>query len=886
MNDVMKLMLLSVLLCFGMRAQADNEVGISAIQGNAGGEVTVSVSMKNTDVVSSLQLSIPIDNTILSVVEGSGTAGSRCSDHQVTVGYKDGVLNLFVYSLTMAAISGNSGEVASFKVKLGSQPGIYDLEQVKVTLTSPTGSELSGGTAYESIDIRGAYAYFYQDEMDFGKVSIGEEYIYGLGLENRGNENLIITGIQFSDVTAFSSPTSYPLVVEPGCYGVFDVKCTPKKRGEFNQTMTILCNSPATMNTIRLKGDAFVANVLTVEPASGASDENVTINLTMKNDDAVSGYQVEFDMPSSLQYVDGSFALSNRKEDHQAAVSLDGNHLRILVYSPQDKPFKGNAGVIGTFKVKLIGREGTVLEPSKAILSATINNVVENVLSNAVGGYVNIVCPYIQGDEELWFGDVPVTQDCISTYYYSNQGQAPLTISRVTFTNENFSVDENLPIVLQPGSSQYITVRYNSIEEKSFDGAVMQIHSNDPGMRMKEVKVHGSRFAPNYLKAEVQAVGPSDNLSIDVSLDTYDAVKGVQFDMVYPNDLYKTFEGFCTPEVMAKGMTVSTEQIDASTIRVLAYFLTDGSIAPGTGKFMTLQLMPVKGEVPKGAYEITIKNIILGTEKMANKYAGKYIGGETLQYPFNVADLISGDVNADGLVDVADVVTMINHILQIQTETFVFKNADLNGDGVIDVFDVTLAINMILANSGDTAGSRMLMKDFSISATDGETEDESAKLMACDNGFRIGVNHAERFTAFQFEMEVPEGVEVTKADLTDGTLHHLVQYVKTGKNRYMVVGVSMENETLSNANFGLLEIGLSKSCQGNVTLSNILFVTPAGKKTFFGYETMDMTTGIDAMVTEQEKKTIYDLSGRRVEKHQGQLAKGVYIINGKKVMIK
>jgi hypothetical protein len=63
-------------------------------------------------------------------------------------------------------------------------------------------------------------------------------------------------------------------------------------------------------------------------------------------------------------------------------------------------------------------------------------------------------------------------------------------------------------------------------------------------------------------------------------------------------------------------------------------------------------------------------------------------------------------------------------------------------------------------------------------------------------------------------------------------------------------------------------------------------VTPAGKKTFFGCETMDMTTGIDAMVTEQEKKTIYDLSGRRVEKHQGQLAKGVYIINGKKVMIK
>ena len=122
MKVIKRYLLLPVLLCLCMGAWADNLVGITVSDGYPGDEVTVSVTLNNSDVVSSLQISIPIDE-VLSVVDGSGTPGSRCSSHNVTVGVKDGELQLFVFSNDMSAISGNSGVVATFSLKLGNLPG-------------------------------------------------------------------------------------------------------------------------------------------------------------------------------------------------------------------------------------------------------------------------------------------------------------------------------------------------------------------------------------------------------------------------------------------------------------------------------------------------------------------------------------------------------------------------------------------------------------------------------------------------------------------------------------------------------------------------------------------------------------------------------------------
>lgn len=58
--------------------------------------------------------------------------------------------------------------------------------------------------------------------------------------------------------------------------------------------------------------------------------------------------------------------------------------------------------------------------------------------------------------------------------------------------------------------------------------------------------------------------------------------------------------------------------------------------------------------------------------------------------------VIIGDANGDGTVDVADVVAIVNYILNKPGENFNEQAADVNGDGVIDVADVVGVVNIIL----------------------------------------------------------------------------------------------------------------------------------------------------------------------------------------------
>ena len=376
-----------ILLCIGIGAKAANVITISSTEGAPGDEVTLSIGMENTDAISSLQVSIPLDEN-LTLIENSGQLDSRCGSHALTVGVKDGVLNIFVYSLSMTAITGNSGEVANFKLKLGSQPTTIALTPSKTVLTNTAGQTVDASANSGEVTIRCAKAQYSTMEVDFGEVPIRSTYQQTVTVTNVGNSDLTITALTFSDVMTFSSTTSLPLVVSAGESRELNVTYAPTERGSISKTLKVECNSVSKLNTIKLLAQPFAVNELHIQPTSGISDEEVTVCMTMNNMDAISGYQVEFDLPKQFEYVDNSFELSSRKQDHVGMATLNGEKLRIIAYSPSDKAFTGDDGVIGTFKMKLVGRYGTTLTPSKTVLSATINNKVENVVSDVFGGQI------------------------------------------------------------------------------------------------------------------------------------------------------------------------------------------------------------------------------------------------------------------------------------------------------------------------------------------------------------------------------------------------------------------------------------------------------------------------------------------------------------------
>ena len=66
-------------------------------------------------------------------------------------------------------------------------------------------------------------------------------------------------------------------------------------------------------------------------------------------------------------------------------------------------------------------------------------------------------------------------------------------------------------------------------------------------------------------------------------------------------------------------------------------------------------------------------------------------------YFFTVgSELLRGDANNDGLVDVSDVLLTVDYILGKPSEGFVQDNADVTNDGVIDISDVLGIVDIIL----------------------------------------------------------------------------------------------------------------------------------------------------------------------------------------------
>ena len=55
-----------------------------------------------------------------------------------------------------------------------------------------------------------------------------------------------------------------------------------------------------------------------------------------------------------------------------------------------------------------------------------------------------------------------------------------------------------------------------------------------------------------------------------------------------------------------------------------------------------------------------------------------------------------GDADGNGVVNVIDIMTVVNYIINGSNEIFIFANADVNGDGVINVMDVMGIVNIIM----------------------------------------------------------------------------------------------------------------------------------------------------------------------------------------------
>ena len=679
-----------LLLCLGMGAWADNKVTLSTGTATPGQEVTIEVSLANNDPVSALQLSIPLDEN-LTYVANSIQGTTRLNSHTVSAGVKDGVLNIMIYSETMANISGNSGVIASFRLLLGDMPGNFALTPSKLMLTDGQKNPVAGSQENGSVTVSTARAQYGSQIITFGRVPIKGSIGRSLRISNIGNEKLTISKVTFTD-TEFSTSATFPIEVAAGSSTYMQIDCKPTKRGNLDSKLEVTCNGSSKQNTILLKAEPFAVNELHIDDVAGTSDEEVIINLRMNNQDPILGFHLEFQMPEALKYVDGSFSLSDRKEDHEAVVTLQNGLLRIVGYSGSGKAFKNEEGLLGSFRVTLSGRQGVYLRTSKAILTASLDGEPTNVLSASYSGYVNIVSPKLNANNTLDFGECSMTEAIEKTFTISNNGNADLVISKVLFDNGHLSVKEQLPLTISQWNSKTITVQNTDKTEGDFS-SLMQIYSNDPELRMFSVQVTGKTVAPNYMTFSIDDAATLNYVKLTVSMDNYDAIGGLQFDVV-SDDGYTLDNLGVEATSRATRISMTGGQIDKKTLRVVGV-LVGSTIDKGNGKVVTIGLLPSRRLTP-GTANLTIKNMKMSSTTMVNRYVGP--AEQTVS--FTVIDsetLLPGDINRDGTVDSQDINLLVDYIMYNKLNGLDFDRLDVNKDTKVNAADI-VAVTRYMKN--------------------------------------------------------------------------------------------------------------------------------------------------------------------------------------------
>ncbi|MBO4641943.1 MAG: S8 family serine peptidase [Bacteroidaceae bacterium] len=219
-----------------------------------------------------------------------------------------------------------------------------------------------------------------------------------------------------------------------------------------------------------------------------------------------------------------------------------------------------------------------------------------------------------------------------------------------------------------------------------------------------------------------------------------------------------------------------------------------------------------------------------------------------------------GDANGSGDVDVADVITTVNYAAGQQPKPFIFEAADMNADLSIDILDVIGIIKKIFPSDATATSAAMATATYTIE--NGTLYVESPVALA-----GVQVQLALDGRSQKDEVRVAEGLngfEQTSAWLSD--------------NDYLFLAYNMNGKTLEPGKHALLHIGNAKI--GGIRLSdaNGHNVDPIG----------DEATRVNRMASDvMTVPGIYDMQGRKITGDsglQGQLPKGVYIINGKKVV--
>ena len=278
---------------------------------------------------------------------------------------------------------------------------------------------------------------------------------------------------------------------------------------------------------------------------------------------------------------------------------------------------------------------------------------------------------------------------------------------------------------------------------------------------------------------------------------------------------------------------------------------------------------------------------------------------------------LQGDSNGDDVVNAKDYSGVASYIMDDSPEEFDAEASDVDENGDIDVRDYVGIANIITTGSiygGASNNAKAAMsKGMAMPATD-ESDAENVIYVENVSGSKnsqvelsVRMRNASDIRGFQFDLYLPEGVtmannaeaSLSSDRLAAGDAHTLMADEMTdGAVRFLCSSMNDENFAGGDGEIATLTVNIADNMANgdyDVVVKNALMTETDISRS---YEADDIKstltvldqTGVETVTANDERRdgTIYTVGGQLVGKKAttSQLRKGVYIRNGKKIVVK
>lgn len=606
-NIIIGLILISVTSIY-----SQNTISIPNSSGNAKSEVEMEIQINNADPFVAFQLDILLPGQVKYKTD-SAILTNRKDNHDISATIiNNNTLRVIAFSFLQKSFLGNTGSVAKFTLTLESIPGIYPLQISNAIISSSTSNNILTNSVNGSLTILSPDINSSTTTLDFGRVPLSNDPTLTVTVSNDGNANLSVSRA-YPDNRFFEIVGDTVFNISANSSKQITIKFKSRTKGTYNNKFIFLSNDQdESKYEINLKAVAFAVNELRQKSSSGRSGYTVRINYSINNMEPFNGIQFDLVMPPVLTLITDSLRLTSRSKDHKiSAAQISSNKIRVVVYSPTNKPFNGNDGDLISLGFLLDGTGGDYPTKLENVIISDSTGV--NVISAVYNSYVNIASPNIVTVSQLNFGESSINNFIQKNFSVENNGNDTLLINSLSLTNTAFKSLSTFPQRIPPSQNKSFSIEFRSAAKGSFTDRAM-IRSNDPDQDPFYINLQASSYNPNYIIAADTTANVNDTCTVSIKIDNVEKFVAFQFDLEYPSNFEYINNSFVLSNRKADH-SVSAGIISTKKLRVFAFSFSQAFFSGSSGTVAKLKFLVSK---PTGSFLIKLFNAILSNELSQN----------------------------------------------------------------------------------------------------------------------------------------------------------------------------------------------------------------------------------------------------------------------------